>query len=305
MISIIIPTLNASQLLPGLLTKLEKQTFRDKEIIIIDSSSDDHTAEIAQDNGIKAIQINKEDFDHGGTRNIGAKEAKGDILVFMTQDAMPADEYTLENLTKPFSSNNDIAAVFGRQLPNPDAPAISAHLRLFNYPETSYTRELSDRITYGLKTAFLSDSFSAYKRESLEKIGWFKEGLLFGEDTHAAARLLLAEHKIAYAADAMVYHSHDYTPAEEFRRYFDVGVFHKTEEWLIKEFGSAQGEGKKYIQSGVSYLMKHKKSDMPSFMFRNALKYLGYNLGLRYKAMPVHLAVRCSMNRNWWRGKVT
>jgi len=301
MVSIIIPTLNASKYLSDLLIKLENQTFSDKEIIIIDSSSQDSTATIGQSFGAKIVTINTNDFDHGRTRNLGASEAKGDIVIYLTQDALPVDEYALENLIKPFDDDNLIAASYGRQLPNTDASPFSAHLRLFNYPDTSYIRSLEDRTIFGIKTIFFSNSFSAYRREILEKIGAFKEKLIFGEDMHAAARLLLAGYKVAYNADAMVHHSHNYTAYQEFERYFDLGVLHGSEDWLIKEFGTTGGEGKKYINSGISYLLKDKRFHLiPAFLFRNALKYLGYNLGLRYDKIPRALACRLSMNKIWW-----
>jgi rhamnosyltransferase len=204
MVSIIIPTLNASRSLPDLLTKLEKQTFNDTEIIIIDSSSDDNTVEIAESYGARVFHINRNDFDHGGTRTIAASKAQGDILIFMTQDAIPANQHALENLIQPFESDEKIAAIYGRQLPGQDATSFSAHLRLFNYPDTSYVRRYEDRNTHGFKTIFISNSFSAYRKAFLEKIGWFKDNLIFGEDTHAVARLLHEGYKVSYAADAMV-----------------------------------------------------------------------------------------------------
>ncbi|MBI5100170.1 MAG: glycosyltransferase family 2 protein [Nitrospirae bacterium] len=304
MISIIIPTLNASKFLPDLLTKLVLQTVKDKEIMVIDSSSRDDTVEIAKSFNAKVVFIPKEEFDHGGTRNLGGIESKGDILVYMTQDTIPANEYSLENLIKPLHNNNEIAAIFGRQLPNADASAFSAHLRLFNYPDTSCVRCLEDRSVYGIKTVFFSNSFSAYRRSALEEIGWFKKGLIFGEDTHAVAKLLFAGYRVAYAADALVYHSHNYTAFHEFKRYFDIGVLHRTENGILKEFGKTKGEGKKYIRSEVHYLMEHKKYSLfPAFILRNALKYLGYHLGLKYSHIPKNLACKMSMNKNWWENR--
>ncbi len=301
MVSIIIPTLNASGFLPHLLTKLEHQTVKDKEIIVIDSSSKDNTVDIAKSFGAKTTIIPKEQFDHGGTRSIAAQKANGDNIVFLTQDAMPSDEYALENLIKPFHKDEKIAAVYGRQLPHTDALPLSAHLRLFNYPDTSYTRYMEDRKIYGIKTIFISNSFSAYRRSALKEIGWFKSNLIFGEDTHAAAKLLFARYKIAYAADAIVYHSHNYTALQEFKRYFDIGIFHRTEDWIIKEFGKTHGEGKKYFKSGFSYIIRNKKYCLiPSFIIRNILKYSGYNLGLRYSNIPKSLAGKISMNKRWW-----
>jgi rhamnosyltransferase len=300
-LSIIIPTYNAAGSLPDLLEKIKTQTAAYHEIIVIDSSSKDNTIEIAESLGAQTIIVPKEEFDHGMTRNKAAVKAKGEILVFLTQDAIPADEFSLQNLIRPFSKDENVAAVYGRQLPASDASLFSEHLRLFNYPKGSYTRSIEDKRVYGFKTIFFSDSFSAYKRSELEKIGWFKGGLIFGEDTLAVAKLLGSGHKIAYAADAVVYHSHNYTASQEFKRYFDIGVLHSTENWMIREFGNIKGEGKKYLISEASYIIKCKKYYlMPFFIMRNILKYTGYNLGRRYSLLPGWLACRISMNSNWW-----
>jgi rhamnosyltransferase len=301
MISIIIPTFNASNLIPDLLKSLNQQTVRDKEIIIIDSSSTDNTLEIARLFKATTLTIPKEQFDHGGTRNLGALKAGGDTLVYLTQDAKPASEYAIENLLKSLYEDKEIAASYGRQLPSPDASPFSAHLRLFNYPDTSYIRCLEDRSIYGFKTIFISNSFSAYRKNTLKEIGGFKENLIFGEDTHAAAQLLLAGYKVAYAADATVFHSHNYTACKEFKRYFDIGFFHRTEDWIVKEFGKTKGEGRKYVISEARYLARHKKYSLfPAFFLRSFLKYLGYSLGFRCPNIPMGLASKISMNKTWW-----
>jgi rhamnosyltransferase len=302
--SVCIPTYNAGPYISRLLRSIREQA-PDCEIVVIDSSSTDATVSIAKSCGAGIIVIQKKDFDHGGTRTLAANSSLGDILVFLTQDIVFADDRALESLIKYFDNDKNIAAVYGRQLPNADASPFSAHLRLFNYQDTSYVRCLEDRHTYGIKTVFFSNSFSAYKRSALEKIGCFKRDLIFGEDTHAIARLLLAGFKIAYASDAMVYHSHNYTVFEEFKRYFDIGVMHRTEDWILKEFGQTKGEGKKYIKSEALYLMRHKKYNfIPAFILRNAMKYLGYQLGLRYSHVPKGLTRRISMNKNWWENKI-
>ena len=109
----------------------------------------------------------------------------------------------------------------------------------------------------------------------LEEIGYFKSGLIFGEDTCAAADMLLMNQKVAYAADAKVFHSHNYAIYQDFRRYFDMGVFHRNENWLLKEFGKAVGQGLKYIKSEIAFLMKQKRFDLfPEFVLRILAKYL-------------------------------
>lgn len=283
MITITVPTRNASKNLPSLLTRLEAQTIKDYELIIIDSSSGDDTVDIAQSHQADVITIPQSAFDHGGTRTLAAMKAKGDILIYLTQDALPYNEYAIENIVKPLTDDEKIGAAFGRQVPCPGASVFAEHLRLFNYPDTSYTRVLNDKEKYGIKTAFLSNSFAAYRKALLEEIGYFKNGLPFGEDTCAAAKMLLKGYKIAYVAEAIVLHSHNYTIGQDFKRYFDMGKFHRMENWLSKEFGKAEGEGIRYAKSEIKFLLKRKRFDLfPESVLRLIMKYLGYKLGKCY-----------------------
>ena len=245
-ISIIIPTYNAEKYLPTLLEALKSQEIS-FELMIIDSSSTDNTVEIAKTYTNRIIVIPNAEFDHGGTRTKAAKTATGDIIVFLTQDALPCENDSIEKILKPFRDAR-VAAVFGRQIPYKNTSLFGKHLRAFNYRETSYVRTLQDKEQYGIKTAFLSDSFAAYRKSSLEYIDWFKDGLIVGEDTYAGAKILVDGFSLAYCAEAKVYHSHSYTIIEEFKRYFDIGVFHKSEHWILETFGKAEGEGGKYVK---------------------------------------------------------
>ena len=301
MIAVIIPTYNASKYLSKLFKILRQQTVNINEIIIIDSSSTDNTVDIAKTYGAEIVIISKDEFDHGGTRTKAGKISKGDILIYLTQDALPYDEHTIENIVKPFQNDEKIGAAFGRQLPYPDATPFAKHLRLFNYPDKSYLRSIEDKEKYGLKACFCSNSFAAYRRAALEEIEWFKDNLIFGEDACAGAKLLLAGYKIAYMAEAKVYHSHNYTIVQELKRYFDLGVFHKSEHWLLEEFGRAEGEGKKYLKSELSFLFgQHKLYLLPEFIIRNGMKFLGYKLGKNFDKLPTSLTRYLSMNKNYW-----
>ena len=97
-ISVIIPTLNAAQHLQPLLSRLREQSFPPDEILVVDSASTDGTAALAQSLGARVISIPRESFDHGGTRHLAATEARGDLLLFLTQDALPADDSYIRNL---------------------------------------------------------------------------------------------------------------------------------------------------------------------------------------------------------------
>jgi len=299
-ISVIIPTYNAQNYLSVLLEKINKQSIKEYELLIIDSSSKDKTVEIAREFTDNVIVIPQNKFDHGGTRAKAAQTATGDILIYLTQDALPYDECTVENIIKVFEDEK-VGAAYGRQLSYDNTNLFGKHLRGFNYSETSYIRDKSGISSYGIKTAFLSDSFAAYRKSALENIGWFKSNLILGEDTYAGAKMILDGYKLAYVAEAKVYHSHSYTVVQEFRRYFDIGVFHKCESWILEEFGKAEGEGMKYIKSEVKYLLDNGAWYLlPEFLVRNCMKYLGYKLGQKYEKLPMWIIKKLSMHHRWW-----
>ena len=299
-ISVLIPTLNGIGFLKKLVTSLRNQTAYLSDLLIIDSSSKDGTDLLLKKENISFITIPTLDFDHGGTRSLGIQNTTGDIIVFLTQDALPLDNSSIEKLTQVFS-NPKIGAAFGRQLPYPNETPFGTHLRLFNYTDKSYERSYDDKHTYGIKTAFLSDSFAAYRREALEEIGLFKDSLICSEDLYAGAKILMAGYSLAYVADAKVYHSHGYSIREEFKRYFDIGVLHQRENWLLEEFGKPEGEGKRYAISEIRYLAKLNKFHLiPVSFVRSGTKYLGYSLGKLNKKLPIKLNRKISMNKNWW-----
>lgn len=299
MTSVIIPTYNAETRIQALCEAVRSQAAS-AEILVVDSSSSDRTVEIAAACGARVMVVQKQAFDHGGTRTMAGKAAAGDILIYMTQDVTLSGNQSIENIIRPFEDQG-VGASYGRQLPYPEANEFGALLRLFNYPEVSYTASLEDRKTCGIRTAFLSNSFAAYRKKALEEIGWFREKLIIGEDTYAGARMLLAGYKIAYVADALVYHSHNYSAMQEFRRYFDIGVFHASEHWIIEEFGKAEGEGKKYMQAAYAFLKSRRKySLLPEFLVRSILKYIAYQLGQHYDKLPPSFIRRVSMHPHFW-----
>ena len=304
-ISIIIPTYNASKYLSALLQRIKESILKEKtEILIIDSSSTDNTIEIARSFNTKIITIPKHKFDHGGTRTNAGKIAKGEILIYLTQDALPSDKYAIRNLIIPFYKDEKISVTFGRQLPHSDATPFAKHLRIFNYPDKSYVRSLQDKERYGLKTCFCSNSFAAYRKSALEKIGWFKNGLIVSEDSYAVAKMILKGYKVAYVSEAMVYHSHNYTLFQEVKRYFDIGVFHRNEKWIKDIFGCATKQGKKYVISELKFLLRnHYYHLVPEFVIRNFFKYLGYKLGYNYRLLPLKLIKRLSFHTDWWQNK--
>jgi rhamnosyltransferase len=305
MISVIIPTCNAAKTLAELLAVLVRQTVQPDEILVVDSSSDDDTVSIAAQYGAKVTVIDRQQFDHGGTRSEMARKALGELLVFFTQDAIPATRDALARLIMPFAEHDDIAVTYGRQLPGRDATWIAASLRLFNYPEQSSIRGFDDRIRNGLRTVFVSNSFAAYRKEALAESGYFKNGLIFGEDTCTVGRLLECGYRIAYVSEAKVYHSHNYSLSEEFCRSFDIGVLHAMESWLIETYGHAEGIGFRFVRQQLRELGREGRiSLMAEVLARTLLKYGGYRLGRSFRQIPARFLPQLSMHSSWWRGKL-
>ena len=275
---VIVPTLNAASDWPRFAAALT-MSVEPQRVLIIDSASTDGTRDLAIASGFKVLSIRRSEFNHGGTRQVGA-EALTDatVLVYLTQDAVLSGPHAIANLVDAFADPS-VAVAYGRQLPRKGAGAIEAHARLFNYPSVSEIRDLHDRNRLGFKTIFSSNSFAAYRRSALMEIGGFPNNTHFGEDTIAAAKLLLAGYKIAYVAEAAVYHSHAHTWAEEFRRYFDIGLLHSRERWLIESFGGAGGEGLRFVASELKYLLREDKVKIPDAILRTFLKYTGYRRG--------------------------
>ena len=301
-LSVIIPTYQGEKWLQSLLHMLEQQTLLPDELIVIDSDSSDRTRAIAKEFQATVVKIPTSSFDHGGTRSMAAHMAKGDILVYMTQDAIPEDIHALERLVTPLRENISLAATFGRQLPNKDASLFSEHLRLFNYPDKGYIRCWQDRKKYGFKTIFISNSFAAYRKSCLAEVDYFPENIIFGEDTCTLAKLLQCGYGVEYVSDSRVYHSHNYTLAQDGKRYFDIGVLHSLEQTLVAQFGTPTGAGKRFVLAEISFLFKRKKYILIfQSLFRNMVKYVAYGLGRRFSVLPRSLARTLSMHHRWWK----
>jgi rhamnosyltransferase len=268
--------------------------------MVLDSDSDDQTVALARKAGFAVRVLPRREFNHGGTRQLAAEIlADLDIVVYMTQDAVVASPDSIERLLAAFADPS-VGAAFGRQLPRHHATPIEAHARLFNYGGQSRTMTLASRNELGIKTVFLSNSFAAYRRSALMEVGGFPVDAIFGEDTITAAKLLLAGWSTAYVAEATVYHSHDYTWRQEFRRYFDIGVLHAREPWLLDEFGRTSGEGKRFVRSELSHLWPGDARFIPSALIRTFLKLAGYRLGRIESSLDPALKRKLSMHPAFW-----
>jgi rhamnosyltransferase len=278
-ISLIIPTLNAGTHMEHLLSMLSSQDTKASEIIIIDSSSEDNTVQIARRFGATTMVIPRKDFNHGRTRNVAALHARGEILVFMTQDALPSHKTLLGTLTAPLRSV-DVAATYGRQIPRSDASPLEKFIRQFNYPDMPMTKAKSDIQRYGIKTFFLSNVCSAVKKDAFLRVGMFPEGVRANEDMILAAKLILNGHTIAYVPDAEVMHSHCFSLFKQFRRYYNIGSSLKNNRWILN-YAGAEGEGLRFIKEQVLFVLKGRRYRwIPYIALESMVKYAGYRMGL-------------------------
>ncbi len=298
-ISIIIPTLNAQATIGNLLTAIRGQTLSPEEIIIIDSESYDNTPQIAKRYGARVIRIKRVDFGHGRTRNLAASKAKGEILVFLTQDALLATTDTLENLVGVLQQP-DVAASYGRQLPRSNAMPLEKFARNFNYPDKPILKSKKHIKKLGIKTFFFSNVYSAIKKREFEEVGGFPDDAIANEDMVLAARLVLKGYKVAYVPEAEVLHSHNYNLINQLKRYFDIGVSLNRNRWILN-YVSATPEGIRFLKEELEYLWKsYAYNWIPYALLEALVKYFGFKLGLAENALPIWLKKKLSMNWHFW-----
>ena len=249
-VALVVPTFEAGATWPAFTQAVQGQVGVDMTVWVVDSNSKDGTLGQAQSCAWNTLSLGERAFNHGGTRQWAIERIEADVefVVLMTQDALLATPDALCRLLKPFA-NESVGAVYGRQLPHADATLLAAQARFFNYPNSSFVNTFEDRARLGLKAAFCSNSFAAYRLTHFKAVGGFPKHVIMGEDMWVAARMLMAGFKVAYASEALVYHSHNHSFKEEFQRYFDTGVFHAQAPWLLENFGSVKSEGLKMLKA--------------------------------------------------------
>ena len=301
--ALIIPTLNAGKNFSKLLEQINRQNLSCKKLIV-DSESTDNTVELAKNFGFEVLNVERKNFNHGATRQFALeyllKNFSVDVVIFLTQDVFLCDENSLSNLVKIFSEDKNVGLCYGRQLPHENATSEAKFLREFNYPAESQLKIFADKKFLGLKVATASNSFAAYRVDFLLEVGGFPANVILSEDMFVASKMLCAGYKIFYNADAKVFHSHNYNFLQEFKRYFDIGVFHSRESWIRKTFGSAEGAGKKFVLMKLKVLWKKNPTEIFGATFRDGAKFFGYRPGRMEKFLPKFFCRLFSMNKNYF-----
>lgn len=280
-VSLIVPTLNAEREIGVLIEALLGQSRVPDEIVVVDSSSDDRTAEVASAcRGVSVEVIDRRDFDHGLTRDRALRRSSGDVVCFMTQDAVPANKKFVENLIAPILEDPSIAISSGRQLPKADARRYEQLVRAFNYTGESSVRSRADVPTLGIKAYFATDVCAAYRRSAYLELGGFGQTDM-SEDMLMAAKAVNAGWKVAYAADAEVYHSHNLTPRQQYERNRAIGRFLERHAGLLA-CASEVGEGSRLAWEVSAQLLREGNiPELAAFGVDCAARLLGNRAGRR------------------------
>ena len=301
-VDVLIPVYRPDGKLTELLKRLKMQNYPIHRVILMNTEEKHFPAELTGIwDRVEVYHLAKEEFDHGGTRDRGVRMSTADLVVCMTQDAMPADETLIEELVKPFD-DPEVWAAYARQLPNEDCREVEKYTRSFNYPEQSMVKTKEDLDRLGIKTFFCSNVCAAWRRKKYLELGGFVKHTIFNEDMILAGTMIKQGGKIAYCAKAKVIHSHNYSAFQQFHRNFDLAV---SQTMYPEVFGGirSESEGIKLVKKSLSYCIKIGKPWlMIQVVTQSAGKFLGYKMGQQYKSLPMWLILRCTMSPSFWRG---
>ena len=238
-ISIICPLYNAEDYIEDLYLNIKKQ--KDvciEEIKFILTESSDNTEGKLKDLKCNYKKISKQEFSHSLVREKAAFEAKGEIIVFITQDIKIVDEYWLYHLTKDIIDGKCEAA-FSRQI-GYEEHKVERYTREINYPSEKRIVSKEDIDRLGLMTFFFSDASSAISKNIFIKLnGYDNKNLPTNEDMYFAYKLIMNGYRIEYAADSKIIHSHDLSFKETLKRYGDIGKFFDENQYL-KEYSAGE-----------------------------------------------------------------
>lgn len=304
-VDVIIPVFRPTEKFLRLIELLGEQSVPAENIIVINTEKK-YFDQLAVDSNfwekhknVLVKHITKEEFDHGKTRNYGVSLSKTPYFIMMTDDAVPADKDLISKLLAPFADEKT-GMSYARQLPAQDCGVIESYTRSFNYPEHSQVKSSKDLGRMGIKTFFASNVCAAYKRELFDQLGGFTEHTVFNEDMIYARGLIDAGFQIAYAAEARVVHSHNYSGLQQFKRNFDLGVSHADHPEVFSGL-FAESEGACLVFRTCGYLCKTGKPFlMVKLFWLSGCKYMGYFLGKRYQHLPKGMRKAFSMNEGYW-----
>jgi rhamnosyltransferase len=304
LISVVIPVKNGGADLIRCLNAIAGQRVDEEvEVVVVDSGSQDGSPTHAQRLGARVHSIPAHEFHHGRTRNLGAELARGDTLVFTSQDAYAASDTWLARLTTPFRDDDTIAGVYGRQLPHEDARPPERYFLDFLYGPDRRLQRLEPEGELTFEVTLFSNVNSALPRTVWEAYP-FADDIVMSEDQEWSRRVLLASRAIAYEPEAAVFHSHTYSVAGALRRFFDSGA--SAERSYVDDGAMSRAAlwkaGASYAQGEIGWLWTTgQRRWIPYAAVYELAKFAGLQLGRRHRLLPVALKSRLSAYPEHWK----
>lgn len=297
----VIPAYKPGHDLRELVEKLLDQTVRLGRIIIINTDReffDEKEYLIAP--AVEVVHITRHEFDHAGTRDMGLRMSDADYVLFMTMDAIPKDNYLVEKLLSGFRRADNIAVSYARQLPKKDCNRIEQITREFNYPAQSRIQTSDDIKELGIKAYFCSDVCAMYDTSIYRSLGGFKAPAIFNEDMVYAAGALDAGYAVSYCADALVYHSHNYTGRQYYRRNFDLGVSQADHPEIFERF-NVKGTGMQLVRKSLAQICRRgTPADIIRLVYYSGMKYLGFKKGKNYHKLSLKSCLKHTSDKEYW-----
>ena len=306
-VTVLIPTFRPDRKLNELLRRLSKQTMLPSRVLLMNTVEGDEDGQLTESVDefrdcfpvLSVFHVDRKEFDHGGTRHLGMSFADTELVLCMTQDAIPKDRHLISSLAKWFDDPL-VAAAYGRQLAVKGCSPEERFTRSFNYPDTSRVKSKEDLEELGIKTFFCSDVCAMWRRETYFEMGGFERRTIFNEDMILAGKMIRAGYRVVYDADAQVWHSHSYSCVKQLKRNFDLGVS-QAEHPEVFSMASSTGEGIKMVEQNAAWLLRSGNViRIPKLVLDSGCKYIGYFLGKRYRKLPRKLILKLTDNRTYW-----
>jgi rhamnosyltransferase len=300
-ISVVIPVKDGGADLVRCLDAIARQVIdAEVEIVVVDSGSRDGSIEVAQSREAHVHEIPPAEFGHGRTRNLGAELAQGETLVFTSQDAYAADETWLATLVRSFAGTGPVAGAYGRQLPHDDATPPERYFLDFLYGPGARVQRLEGDEPDFEQTLF-SNVNSAIPRTIWREFP-FADDLIMSEDQEWSRRVLRAGYELVYEPTAAVHHSHRYSIAAAFRRFFDSGVSaERSYASNASGSGALRRAGARYARGEVAWLWETgQRRWIPYAAAYELAKFTGMQLGRHHERIPVPVKRRLSALQAYW-----
>ncbi len=305
MISVVIPVKDGGDGLIRCLDAIRAQAIAEPvEIVVVDSGSSDGSVVAARSRGTAVHEMAAHEFTHGASRNRGASCSHGDLLVFISQDAVPVSARWLERLTRPLREDPRVAGVYGGQLPHPSARPPERYFLAFLYGPAP-RRQVAGRVQeLSMETTLFSNVNAAMSRATWERFP-FVEDIVMSEDQDWSRRVLLAGYSVAYEPEAAVRHSHDYTLVAAFRRFFDSGAS-ADRAYLAGSRPSTRVLRRtaiRYARGEAAWLWRTGQRRWLAYAaLYEGTKMLGLLLGANHRHLSVRLKRRLSATPSTWNG---